>query len=49
MPATLEVDSTFTDRHQATVPDTVRRALLTEVWPKGCACSELLPGYRFKA
>ena len=27
MPATLEVDSTLTDRYQTTVPETVRRAL----------------------
>jgi len=27
MPATLEVQSTLTDRYQTTVPDTVRRAL----------------------
>ncbi len=27
MPATLEVESTLTDRYQTTVPETVRRAL----------------------
>ena len=27
MPATLEVESTLTDRYQTTVPDAVRRAL----------------------
>jgi antitoxin PrlF len=27
MPATLEVESTLTDRYQTTVPQTVRRAL----------------------
>jgi antitoxin PrlF len=27
MPATLEVESTLTDRYQTTVPDTVRRVL----------------------
>ena len=27
MPATLDVESTLTDRYQTTVPDTVRRAL----------------------
>ena len=27
MPATMQVESTLTDRYQTTVPDTVRRAL----------------------
>ena len=27
MPATLEAESTLTDRYQTTVPETVRRAL----------------------
>ena len=27
MPATLEVESTLTDRYQTTIPETVRRAL----------------------
>ena len=27
MPATLDVESTLTDRYQTTVPETVRRAL----------------------
>lgn len=27
MPATLEIESTLTDRYQTTIPDTVRRAL----------------------
>ncbi len=29
MPTTLELESTLTDRYQTTIPETVRRALLT--------------------